>query len=457
MFKFILMCILVLMSSCKDSEVFFEPAKETVREEPEVPPPSNFDDDETIRNVGPSIRVVQKPQNHFLGDRTSLVYRIKAGDSSIKKVNCLVDGSKVKCDKKEDEIVLENLGLGQHVVAIEAIDTRDLTEKKQLRWLISNSYSEVEQLVEVKEEQRQADILFVIDNSKSMDENQRKVGEKITFLFDKIKALSWRLGIITTDPFPTPPNGGDFNPLADGSLLKFPGGTYSIDSTMPRAFSRSEFIKTINRPEIGSGYERGIRNTYRSIERSIRPKNTPEDKRLNQFFRSNAPLSVIVISDENETTRDGNGNPIPDAYRSDGQKLVDYVEKNWGTEKGFRFNSVIVRDQDHTCLKEKESFGIAYEDLTRLTGGRVEDICAPDYSGVLDSIGEGILDLHRTFLLECVPQDADADGIIDLKIGSGLGNRIPGYILDGKKIQFDRPLSPDSYQFVYSCLDSVPN
>lgn len=453
---FLIIIIIFFTASCKQDEVSFTSVDTSDRDIAPVNPPVNAGGGDEVPLVGPEINFISKPKDHKFGGQTSAVYRVQVGDYPVASLQCFLDGTPLAC-KVEDQIVFDKLSLGVHSFEIEVSDEKGLSDQEQVEWNIANEYVNKVEFLRIQPDERDADILFVVDNSISMDVEQREVGRKINNLIDSLRGLTWRIGIITTDPYKIDPSSQQLNPLADGMLLKFPGNRYYIDSSMPESQALNFFQRTINRPELGNGHERGIRNTYRSIERSMSGSSDPADLRLMEFFRQKAPLSVVIVSDENETTRNGIGVPFEDIALSNGDELIKIVTQKWGPQKRFQFNSIIVRDGDFSCIKENESFGRAYQQLSIATGGVVEDICSQNYNTVLKNVGDGIVNLHKVYPLECLPQDVNGNGLPDLQIISPTGSTVPGYSLDGQKVEFDRPLTTGDYQFVYSCVLPVPN
>ena len=96
--------------------------------------------------------------------------------------------------------------------------------------------------------------------------------------------------------------------------------------------------------------------------------------------------------------------------------------------------------------------GVAYESLSRKTNGVVGDICANNYSELLQDIGQGVSDLQKVHKLGCEPQDINGDGSSDIEIKASGNGSVPGYAIDENTLIFDRPLNPGDYQFIYFCL-----
>ena len=449
-----ILSLLVVVTGCKQETVGFSSAENTSYGDlpDNSPPPTGEGDTDPTPVQPPIVEITKNANDHLLGDSTDVAFKIIKGDFELDNIECFVDLEAVNCDLSTTKISLSGFNLGNHLVSIVVEDVEGLSGKNQDEWMVSQGYSQEIEKLEVEKQDLEADILFVIDNSKSMQAEQTEVANKISRFFEKIENLEWRVGIITTDPYARDPVTNIPNPLADGALLKFPNGQYHIDSSLPPSAARDLFANTIFRPEVGNGHERGIRNTYRAIEKSLSPGSGSANFRLNKFFRPKAPLSVVLISDENETLLDGADRPLKELDKSDGRNLANYVEKVWGSQKRFKFNSVIVRPGDNLCLGADESFGTAYSELSKLTSGLVEDICAPDYSGALKNIGDGVAALHKTFNLSCEPQDVDADGMIDLSIKTNSADPTPAYMIKGNVVEFEQALPPGDYEFEYQCL-----
>lgn len=461
---FFISFLLVVLLGCKQ-EVGFTPAESTpVVVDPGVPGSASSDDEIVDDDVvvpdpvplsPPVVHFVAKPKDHLEGGEATAVFEVVAGSRPIVSVQCFVDLGPLACDLSLPVIEISNLFKGKHKVSVVVTDEEGLTGTANSEWTIFDRFVETINSVKIEEWNDQADILFVIDNSISMEEEQKGIAKRISRFFEKIKYLDWRVGIITTDPYETNIITGQYNSLGDGALLKFPNGQYYIDSRLKLSKAKKLFSDTIFRPEQGNGHERGIHNTYRSIERAMNPTSVV-NQRLAEFYRPKSAFSVVLISDENETLLNGVGKPLPDLHKSKGVNLVNYVKRVWGVKKLFQFNSVIVRPEDSSCMSDHEKFGYAYSELSKLTDGVVENICANDYSGALKNIGNGVANLQKRYTLDCVPQDIDSDGKPDLRVESTKSSKIPGYIISGDQLEFDKPLKKDFYQFKYYCPNLVP-
>ena len=255
--------------------------------------------------------------------------------------------------------------------------------------VVTSPYIKVEKLITLSETQK-AEVLFVVDNSISMAEEQSNMSSRFPLFIQNLKDINWRVGIITTDV--------DDATLAtsDGKLLPFENGELFIDSKIPTLDAQNMFSKVIQRPESGSGYEQGIYATYRFLER--------EKARKIPFFRSDSSINIVFVSDSDETPYpDTNGVPLY-TKRNKPDELVKYLTSNWPLKK-FQFHSIVVRENDANCLavSGNEAYGVTYEQLATLTKGVKGSVCAPDYGNQLAFLSEKIKDLIKSITLDCVP------------------------------------------------------
>ncbi len=456
--RFSKLMIVFLLLSCRQ-EVSFSPTPD-IPLDSSVPRPSEggvdinpdpTDPDVEPPVVGPVIRLLQKPQDHYMGDKTLAEFEVIVGDHPLVNLECAVNNVPIVCQEGMNKVELKNLLVGSYNLSLFVQDSVGLMARVNSPWKVRRVYQSITNTRVIQANSNKADVLFVIDNSGSMQEEQTEIGNRINRFFEKLKILDWRVGIITTDPYEYNPVTNKLNPLSDGALLRFPNGQYHLNSNLSQTLARKYFEQTIYRPETGNGHERGLYNTYRSIERSQNPVNDT-NKRLKEFYRNEASLSVVLISDEDETLLDGALNPLWSQEKSRGDELIKKVSQVWGEKKLFRFNSVIVRPGDQACIKTHEKFGYAYEQVSLATQGVVEDICASDYSGALQNIADQVLNLQKSFLLDCEPQDVDGDGQIEMEVRREGSGPIPAFIINKNQIEFARPLEYGRYNFKYFCL-----
>lgn len=274
------------------------------------------------------------------------------------------------------------------------------------------------------------DVLFVIDNSKSMAYEQQSMASRVRNFLDVFQGLDWQIAVTTTDPDNVALGDGRLIPLSNDQL------TYVLDSTVPSANAQTILGNTLQRSEFGSGTEQGIRAVYRAIERSL-DVNSPAAK----FIRPDAQLAVVLISDEDESA---------DGLRNDPYSLISFINQTYSGSKGFSFHSIISRPGDYLCLDGAgKTQGVRYSKMSKLTGGILGDVCASDYAEQATGIAQGVKNTLKSVTLSCVPVVDAENPLTIIKDGQQF---IQPYVLKGVNMEFTDKLPAGHYSLSYSCL-----
>lgn len=233
-----------------------------------------------------------------------------------------------------------------------------------------------------------ADILFVVDNSGSMQEEQSNMSARFSLFIKNLMQINWKVGIITTDVDDAARS------YSDGQLQEFENGVDFLDSKSIDA--EASFSQVIRRRESGSPYEQGIYATYRFLERQINSK-TP-------FMRDDASINIVFLTDADETPYKNATGVTVVQKRNRPDELMKYLKENWPMKK-FQFHSIVVNNGDKACLSQSnnEGYGIAYETLSNATNGVKGSVCAKDYGSQLQFMTEKIKDLVKNLTLDCAP------------------------------------------------------
>ncbi len=243
-----------------------------------------------------------------------------------------------------------------------------------------------------------ADILFVVDNSKSMRSEQLKMAERFRTFTDSLTSIDWRIAITTTDVTSTG---------MGGKLLSF-ASCISVLTSQVSNFE-SLFYNTIQRPEEGSNDERGITSAIRVVQ----------NRKVQGFLRPEAHFSTIVLSDEDERSAGGviQGYPLTSEDNpSDFVRAIEQYQGEIGTAKSYSFYSIIIKPGDSACLAAQagQDFkgyeGKLYFELQKFvnagTGSNnseVGSICDSDYTKNLRSIADSLVEKIKPIPLPCVP------------------------------------------------------
>jgi hypothetical protein len=211
-----------------------------------------------------------------------------------------------------------------------------------------------------------ADILFVIDDSCSMSEEQERLAENFQRFVDVLAdtAADYQLGVITTD-------------IESDEAGVLRGGVLTPDTPgLEQAFRDAVIAGTS-----GSRDEEGLSASVLAT----RPETNPG------FVRADSKLNAVFISDEDDHS--------PAAVET-------YLERLAGVagEDGFAAHA-LVGDLPAGCASGTSAAdaGARYLDATDQTGGFAESICAEDYSGLLTRVGLDVTGLSDTFYLSQLP------------------------------------------------------
>lgn len=306
-------------------------------------------------------------------------------------------------------------------------------------------YRAFQKTVKVNSANSQVDILVVVDNSGSMATEQKSMGDRFDTFIDQLQGLDWRVAITTTDVAKLNSAGQPITAENDGRLVKMEGTQkYFLSKTDDPAMVKQIFKETVQREERGSGWEQGIRATFRSLERA-----QAGDASNASFLRSSAALAVVVVSDADETIEQAD-------IRNDGQKLRDFISVTLPS-KAFAFHSIIVKKDDEPCLKltgsGNEGYGLKYQSLSEKTGGIVGSVCETDYGTQLKAMGQATADLVNQVTLECEAVDQDKDGKVDVTITNiATQAQVTEFTVNKSQIQLAKPLAIGEYNVQYKCI-----
>ena len=187
----------------------------------------------------------------------------------------------------------------------------------------------------------------------------------------------------------------------------------------------------------GSYSEQGIAAAYQAVGR-YEQNESPHSN----FFRDDAQLAFVVISDEDENSNGQNIRHTP-------QEFVEYISNSF-TNKIFAWHSIV-----RTGRPRKTK----YERLSELTNGITADIYSPDYTSHLTNIGESVKNLQKQVALGCTPVDDNLDGNIEMEVKFKASGESSFQIYSGtytihpeqQRLVFDQPLELGDYQFNFKC------
>ncbi len=240
----------------------------------------------------------------------------------------------------------------------------------------------------------QVDILWMVDNSCSMGDDQTRLTQNFPAFMDYFvgSGLDFHVGVTSSDIIQTSPNG------ADGKLVITRGLKY-IDSDTPDPITIFQEMATLG---IGGAFpEKGLGATYKCLEEKRDTVNAG-------FYRDPASLHTIIISDE-----------------------PDYTQSSLITQPEY--------EQWYDSLKpsrEERSFsgiihpqgGAKYAQTIQFVGGIQESVLVSDWSTVLERLGIQAAGLKREYFLSGVP----VPGTIEVRVNTGTATLSFDEVVDGE-------------------------
>jgi hypothetical protein len=215
------------------------------------------------------------------------------------------------------------------------------------------------------------DILWVIDNSQSMLAEQEKLAANFNsfLLYYRESGLDWQIGVVSTD-------------MQDGTQsgrLQGAAGFLWTDPTVPDPVGVFRQMALLGRD--GAPKEQGLAAARAALSEPLVSGSNAG------FYRDDALLSIIVVSDENDF--------------SDALTPVEFV--GWlGTLKPdpemVDFSAIIGVDTECT-----DRAGDDYLSVIDMVGGTAYSICERDWTPILEALGIRAAGLQREFVLTQVP------------------------------------------------------
>lgn len=247
-----------------------------------------------------------------------------------------------------------------------------------------------------EQKKNKIDILFVIDNSPSMQREQKKLGERLQSFLKGIRHMDWQIAFTTSDV-----SNGKHG--IKGSLLDLSGHPNKKVLTPDHQDAENVFYSTVQRPEAQncifgcpSSNEQPLRASIMAMEKS----NTVNA----EFFREDADLSIVVLTDEDEMST-GSSKKTTTA-----NQVVDSFHSIFGNDKKLSVYGIVIEPNDVACYEAQKSEGInnaspglSVANLSRMTDGYIGSICENDYAIALEKISEETRLASDFFQLKRIP------------------------------------------------------
>jgi hypothetical protein len=252
------------------------------------------------------------------------------------------------------------------------------------------------------------DILWVIDNSGSMATSQQALADNFRrFIqnFDQ-KGFDYRMAVTTTDAyrdlFGAPATQSRFR---DGTNYYGHTGVYIMTPTTPNP--EQTFLLNVKQGVSGDGDERAFKSIKRTL---LNPSNAG-------FPRSDAFLTIIILSDEDDFSHDGSSslsgqytNPL--LHKT--QSYVDFLDQVTGAtaaDRKTKYQVDTIAALDEACRSQlagsngAQKIAQRYIEMADLTGGIKGSICA-DFGSILSAMSAETVERATEFFLDRIPDPA---------------------------------------------------
>lgn len=328
--------------------------------------------------------------------------------------------------------------------------TRHLSQVDDVEEVLKDDYERESFFLERTVLNSVPDILIVIDSSGSMYHRLRSLGEKFSHLLSVIYNYDWQIAFTTVDHGDQSVHRADR--LQDtwqdnreevasyGALSPLDNGTAVLKQKVLNKYTSDYaniFYQTLShgrsrdceRPPYCTGaLEQPLRSLKSAIERS-----SGDNK---EFFRDNADLISLIITNEDERPEDQER-----ATRAD--DVINSFNKAFkGMNKKFVHFNIMIKDANCQKKERKRSWqaskaiiGRIIGELATKTGGENIDLCSEDYGSQLEKISRHIRRVleNNTVLLK---QRPESDSIqIDFR-----GHKELDWTAHGRKITFQGSL-----------------
>jgi len=236
----------------------------------------------------------------------------------------------------------------------------------------------------------QVDILWVVDNSNSMQLEQSLLAAGFDSFASELDNTNtdFHLGVITTD--------FDYQDPDRGRLRGSPPFITRDDPNYVEEFKARAQVG-LN----GSGKEKGLE----AAEYALSPVMTTAAN--SGFLRAEANLLVVIVSDEDDCSDKGAlVNEPSEACYSRRDSLVptgEFVRSFRdlkGTSAQLRLSAIVgLGDQSAIC-DQSTTTGYRYIEVAGLTGGLSGSICETDWSDMLYELGLNAVGVSTTFFMD---------------------------------------------------------
>ena len=250
-------------------------------------------------------------------------------------------------------------------------------------------------------QKEELDLIWVLDNSGSMKTHQERIKANFKSFFKEFEGYGYdfRMGVVTTDAYDKEEK--------DQGFYSGPSGKSILTQNTPQL--ENLFMENVLVGTDGSVLEKGMSSLIAVLK----------SQEGLSFLRPNSHLSIIVVSDEQDSSLKefpisrGNGYTFhlgeEDAFVS---HFIGELIKVKGSKDSFSISSIITdtKECQESLINVRGvlsiSLGTLYRDLALASSGTVSSLCENDFSNVMQKTAKSIVSLSRYFQLTRSPDVA---------------------------------------------------
>lgn len=259
---------------------------------------------------------------------------------------------------------------------------------------------------------RKLDVLFVVDNSGSMSSSQAALASNFpSFInFFKNKGYDFKIAVTTSDAFYGDQFVNQSCSLCNVEQTRFRSGTnpkiYVVEEDTPNL--ESVFASNVNVGTTGSGDERAFSSFKAALNSTLNAG----------FHRSDAYLSIVLVSDEEDFSHDdinmneSYSQPTLHTVASYKTFLESFTQGAAGTD--FSVSTISILDTAcRNSLGSGRKIGTRYMQLADATLGTKNSLCS-NFDAVLNNISTTIASqIVATFHLSRTPVESSIRVLVD--------------------------------------------
>ncbi len=262
----------------------------------------------------------------------------------------------------------------------------------------------------------QVDILWVVDNSSSMAQEQALLVAGFSSFAAALDAsgTDFQLAVISTDLDYANPERGRFT--GDPGVI-----TPDVENYID-VFGTSATVGLQ-----GSGKEKGLEAAWYALSPALTSPGAPNAG----FLRSEANLLLVFVSDEDDCSDEGalEGEPNTACYAQYDRLVpvptyISRFESLKQTKSQVQLGAIVGPDAATALCDENTIPGSRYAEAARLSGGLSNSICETDWSSFLGDLGLNAVGIFTTFELGNRPRPETLVVTVD-------GEEVPVDPIDG--------------------------